>query len=211
METNTRQMEQFPAIFTLAGFGLFFMAVVMAGILPLIAYYNQTDEKASIEDLAADPDDTFVALAELNAENFAQYWPDGPTPKTYAELLEAGRDIYVAEGCWQCHTQQVRPVANEELRYGNPSTLQEHNNDLMVPHLLGTRRAGPDLSRVGETHSNGWHIAHFWNPRDVVPNSIMPRYEWFFEGKGVLNDKGYAIIAYVQWLGDYQPVQTEEE
>ncbi len=208
---ETRQMEQFPAIFTLAGFGLFFMAIVMAGVLPLIAYANQTDDKISVEDLAADPGESFVALAAINEENFAQYWPDGPTPKNYAEMLEQGRDIYIAEGCWQCHTQQVRPVGNDELRYGAPTTLQEHNNDLMVPHLMGTRRVGPDLSRVGGQHSNGWYIAYLWNTRDVIPNSIMPSYEWFFEEKGVPNDKGYAIIAYIQWLGDYQPVMSEEE
>jgi cbb3-type cytochrome oxidase cytochrome c subunit len=70
----------------------------------------------------------------------------------------------------------------------------------MLPQLMGTRRVGPDLSREAGFRSNDWHVAHFYNPQAVVPTSVMPRYTWFFDGR-VPNEKGIAIITYMQWLG----------
>ncbi len=204
-------LERFHGVLLIAGIGMFVLAFVVSGVAPLIAYNRNTEDMVTIEELAAEPNEQFLALVELDPEQFAKYWPDGPTPRTYADLLDMGRDIYIGEACWHCHTQQIRPVGNEELRYGAPSTLQEQHHELMLPQLLGTRRVGPDLSREGGKRTNGWHIAHFWDPRDVVPNSIMPRYPWFYEEKGVLNDKGYAVITYIQWLGTYQPAATAEE
>jgi hypothetical protein len=192
--------------------GLIGQAIVLAGVLPMIPILNQDGDTASLDALAADPDGTqFAKLVDWDSENFVSYWEQGLTPETYEEILDMGRDIYIAEGCSQCHTQQVRTVGNDVARYGNASTLRGQNNDLNAPQLLGTHRVGPDLANEGGLRSNAWHIAHFWNPRDVVPNSIMPSYQWFFEDKGVLNDKGYAIIAYVQWLGTYNPAAPEDE
>lgn len=97
----------------------------------------------------------------------------------YGELEQLGRDVYRREGCWYCHSQYVRPVAGEAQRWGPVSQAGEYYWD--KPHLWGTRRIGPDLTRVGLKYSDEWHIAHFWDPRMVVPESIMPRYAALFE------------------------------
>lgn len=207
-----KSLERFHMVFGIAGFGMFILAFIVSGLAPLLAYKNQTNGTVSIKELAANPEGSaFELLANRFPNEFSTYWPDGPTPANYADALDMGRDIYIAEGCWHCHSQQIRPVGNEELRYGAPSTLLEQDHKLMLPQLMGTRRVGPDLSREGGKRTNGWHIAHFYNPRDVVPNSIMPRYPWLFEEKGVPKQKGFALITYIQWLGTYQPVAAPSE
>lgn len=136
--------------------------------------------------------------------DFAKYYK---TPAEYKAALLAGRDAYIAENCWNCHTQFVRPVANESLRYGAVATLEESQNDLCFPQLLGTRRVGPDLSREHGKHSNDWHFAHLYDPRLVTPASVMPRFPWFFEKPAAAgeaprpNARGVAVVAYLQWLG----------
>ncbi len=105
-------------------------------------------------------------------------WVRSPT-RDYTPLERLGRDLYIREGCWYCHSQYVRPVAGEEARWGPVSEAGEYAWDL--PHLLATRRIGPDLSRVGLKYADDWHYAHLWNPRVVVPESIMPRFRWLFE------------------------------
>ena len=82
-----------------------------------------------------------------------------------------------------------------------PSTAQEYQNYLNQPHLWGTRRVGPDLSREGGKRTNDWHIAHFINPKDVVPWSVMPAYAYFFDERGTPTKDGFALITYLQWLG----------
>ncbi|HEY3186973.1 MAG TPA: cbb3-type cytochrome c oxidase subunit II, partial [Solirubrobacteraceae bacterium] len=89
-----------------------------------------------------------------------------------------GRHVYIREGCWYCHSQYVRPVAGEARRWGPVSEAGEYAWDL--PHLLATRRIGPDLSRVGLKYADDWHYAHLWNPRLVVAESIMPSFRWLF-------------------------------
>jgi cytochrome c oxidase cbb3-type subunit 2 len=98
--------------------------------------------------------------------------------RDYTDLERRGRSVYIREGCWYCHSQYVRPVAGEELRWGPVAEAGEYAYDL--PHLLATRRIGPDLSRVGWKYSDDWHYAHYWNPRLAVPDSIMPRFPWLF-------------------------------
>ncbi len=113
-----------------------------------------------------------------------------------------GRKIYIREGCWHCHSQFVRPVAGEPYRYGPASQAWESAYD--VPHTFGTRRVGPDLSREAGRHSDDWHIAHLYNPRFVVPLSIMPSYPWMFEnGSEGIKPKQEALdlVAYLQYLG----------
>ncbi len=92
-----------------------------------------------------------------------------------------GRDIYIREGCHVCHTQMVRPFRAETERYGPYSVAGESVYE--HPFLWGSKRTGPDLARVGGRYSNEWHRAHLYNPRDVVPESIMPSYPWLFEDK----------------------------
>ena len=97
----------------------------------------------------------------------------------YTELEALGREVYTREGCWYCHSQFVRPVTGETRRWGPVSQSGEYAYD--VPHLFSTRRIGPDLTRVGLKYSDEWHLAHFWDPRMVVPDSIMPRFAELFD------------------------------
>jgi len=96
--------------------------------------------------------------------------------RPYSPLELAGRNIYIREGCYLCHSQQVRPFRDEVERYGHYSLAAESMYD--HPFQWGSERTGPDLARVGGKYSNDWHVAHLVNPRDVVPESIMPSYEF---------------------------------
>ncbi len=99
---------------------------------------------------------------------------EGMRPYTPLEL--AGQDIYVREGCYVCHSQQIRPLRDEVERYGHYSLAAESMYD--HPFQWGSRRIGPDLARVGGKYSDEWHVAHFSDPRSVVPESLMPRYSF---------------------------------
>ena len=99
--------------------------------------------------------------------------------KPYDALALTGRDIYVREGCYVCHSQMIRPFRAETERYGHYSVAGEFVYDR--PFQWGSRRAGPDLHRVGGRYSDEWHRVHLINPRDVVPESIMPGYPWLDE------------------------------
>ena len=94
----------------------------------------------------------------------------------YSPLRLAGRDIYVREGCYNCHSQMIRPFRAETERYGHYSVAGEFVYDR--PFQWGSKRTGPDLARVGGRYSDEWHRAHLNNPRDVVPESNMPSYPW---------------------------------
>lgn len=100
--------------------------------------------------------------------------PEDMRPHTPLEL--AGREIYIREGCYACHSQMVRSLADELDRYGPYSLAAESAYD--HPMLWASKRTGPDLARLGEKYSDDWHRAHLINPRDVVPASIMPSYPW---------------------------------
>jgi cytochrome c oxidase cbb3-type subunit 2 len=96
--------------------------------------------------------------------------------KPYNALQLTGRDIYVREGCYTCHSQMIRPFRAETERYGHFSVAGEFVYDR--PFQWGSKRTGPDLHRVGGRYSNDWHYVHLMNPRDVVPESNMPAYAW---------------------------------
>ena len=99
-----------------------------------------------------------------------------PGLKPYTALQLAGRDIYVREGCYNCHSQMIRPFRAETLRYGPYSQAGEFVYD--HPFQWGSKRTGPDLHRVGGRYTDDWHRVHLLNPRDVVPESNMPAYPW---------------------------------
>ena len=99
----------------------------------------------------------------------------------YSALRLEGRDIYVREGCYNCHSQMIRPFRAETERYGHYSVAGEFVYD--HPFQWGSKRTGPDLARVGGRYSDDWHEAHLYNPRDVVPESNMPSFPWLFENK----------------------------
>ena len=101
--------------------------------------------------------------------------------KPYAPLELLGRDIYIREGCYLCHSQQIRPLAHEVLRYGKNSEAGEFIYDR--PFQWGSKRTGPDLARVGGKYPNIWHYRHMMNARDVTPQSIMPIYSWLVDQK----------------------------
>jgi cytochrome c oxidase cbb3-type subunit 2 len=99
--------------------------------------------------------------------------------KPLSALSLEGRDIYIREGCYLCHSQMIRPFRWETERYGHYSVAGEFVYD--HPFQWGSKRTGPDLARVGERYSDAWHRAHLYNPRDVVPESNMPGFPWLFE------------------------------
>jgi cytochrome c oxidase cbb3-type subunit 2 len=99
-----------------------------------------------------------------------------PGVKPYPALEVAGRDIYLREGCYNCHSQMVRPLRAETERYGHYSVAGESVYD--HPFQFGSKRTGPDLARVGGRYSDEWHRIHLTNPRDLVPESNMPGYPW---------------------------------
>lgn len=120
---------------------------------------------------------TLVELVPLMMQKQVAEPIEGLEPLTAVQL--EGRDIYIREGCNNCHSQMVRTLRAETERYGPYSTANElvYNH----PHLWGSKRTGPDLARVGGRYSDAWHRLHLNNPRDVVPESNMPAYPWLFE------------------------------
>lgn len=108
--------------------------------------------------------------------------------RPYSPLELAGRNIYIREGCYLCHSQMIRPFRDEVERYGHYSLAAESMYD--HPFQWGSKRAGPDLARVGDRYSNEWHVQHLSDPRSVVPESIMPRYAFLKDVP--LSPKGFS-------------------
>ena len=117
---------------------------------------------------------------------------DGLEPHTALQL--EGRDIYIREGCYLCHSQMIRPFRWETERYGHYSVAGEQVYE--HPFLWGSKRTGPDLARVGGRYSDDWHRVHLYNPRDVVPESNMPAFPWLFDNilDGELTGKKMAAL-----------------
>jgi cytochrome c oxidase cbb3-type subunit 2 len=109
---------------------------------------------------------------------------DGVRP--YTPLEQLGRDIYIREGCYTCHSQMIRPFRDEALRYGHYSLAAESKYD--HPFQWGSKRTGPDLARVGKKYSNEWHVQHLIAPRSMVPESVMPNYPWLLSDKLDVSD-----------------------
>lgn len=118
-----------------------------------------------------------VEIAPMFTATAGPERPDWASPYTPLEL--AGRDIYIREGCYVCHSQMVRPMRAELLRYGEWSRAGEYRYDR--PFLLGSRRIGLDLHRVGGKYPDAWHYEHMRDPRSTTPGSVMPPYTWLLE------------------------------
>ncbi len=144
-------------------FGTISLAAFVQGLLPMLEPQSRTAEVTRV---------VRTDLGELK-------WIEGQATD-YSPLQQRGREVYTREGCWYCHSQYVRPVTGETRRWGPITQAGEYAFDL--PHLFSTRRIGPDLSRAGLKYSDSWHLAHFWNPRMLSPDSIMPRYTALFDG-----------------------------
>ncbi len=172
-------LETPSTVMIVAGLGFFSLAVAVQGVIPLL---------------------TTEAQSPLVQETITKV-PINIVPYTAQE--QRGRNVYISEGCWYCHSQYIRPVTGESYRWGPVSQAGEYALD--QPHLFGTRRIGPDLTRVGRKYGDDWHSAHHWDPRKVVLNSIMPKFPWLYEvddnGVPKLNEDGKALVAYIQFLG----------
>ena len=117
--------------------------------------------------------------------------------KPYPALELEGRDIYIREGCTVCHTQMIRPLRAETERYGHYTVAGEDVYE--HPFLWGSKRTGPDLSRIGKRYSDDWHRVHLNNPRDVVPESNMPAFTWFNENMvdGSITGKKMEVLRFL--------------
>lgn len=180
MVSKTGWLENPSTVGILAGIGFFSFAVFVLGGLPWL----QPETRATT---------VLNAVTDLPVN-----------VSDYTSLERRGRQIYIRDGCWHCHSQYIRPVTGESLRWGPVSQIGESAYDR--PHLFSTRRIGPDLSRVGRKYGDDWHVAHLWNPSEVVHDSIMPRFPWLFEqGQDTappqLTEDGRALVAYLQRLG----------
>ena len=194
--------ENKTGILWIAGLGFFVLAFLANGIVPMTMYKDQA-EASALDVVNERLLYQFEDLQRRFPEQFEKYYGE-VSAENCAKALRLGRQIYVGEGCWHCHSQFIRPVSNESRRWGKVASTDEYNNELQRPVLFGTRRVGPDLSRQGGRHSNDWHTVHFFKPRTLVEGSPMPEYPWFFDGNPNLpNERGLAIITYVQWLGSW--------
>lgn len=194
-----KRIETIGGVMVGAGLGMFALAGVLTGYLP-VSHLSKV-EYQTLEQITPSVTPEFRDLARRWPKSFNQHF-GVPTVQAYREALRIGRDQYIAEACWHCHSQYVRPVSNEDQRFGKVSWAAEYRNEMFLPHLFGTRRVGPDLIRESGKHGNDWHAAHFFDPASVVPASVMPRYTWFFDGD-TPNKIGLSMITYMQWLGSW--------
>ena len=194
--------ESKAGILFVAGIGFFALAFVSNALVPILMYKDLPEQTAEqvVNDRALYQ---FRELSRRYPDSFREAFGDA-NPQNCAEALRLGRQVYIGEGCWHCHSQFVRPVSNESLRFGQVSKTEEYQNELQRPVMFGTRRVGPDLSRQGGRHGNDWHAVHFFRPKMVSPDSPMPEYPWLFDGApDKPNRRGLALITYVQWLGSW--------
>jgi cytochrome c oxidase cbb3-type subunit 2 len=153
---------------------------------------------------------SFGGLAEIVPLMFqANVIEPVPGLKPYPPLQLAGRDVYQREGCYNCHSQMIRTLASEVQRYGHYSVAGESVYD--HPFQWGSKRTGPDLARIGGRYSDDWHRVHMINPRDVVPESIMPGYPWLAEATLSASEieshmRGLAMVGLPYTDADYKSV-----
>lgn len=207
-------------IFFIGGVGFFAFAFLANVVVPMamfnrettpvLAYEVQDGQEVAVGLVPENPNiqKQFEELERAFPEAFKEYFGELADDKARLEAcaaaLRLGRQIYIGEGCWHCHSQFVRPVSNESRRWGSVSESEEYDNELQQPVLFGTRRIGPDLSRQGGRHANDWHAVHMFKPKLTSPGSTMPEYPWLFDGSpDKPNRRGLALITYLQWLGSW--------
>ncbi len=190
----------------------FIFGVIATVIIPVIATpgWNTIPQEVQQDPNRGLPDWMLKPKSELSGKDLAM-----------RNKWERGRLIYKREGCMYCHSQQVRPLdgdirmfsrgdvdydRNLLWRKKKPPVVAEAWEYLAdSPHFLGTKRTGPDLSRVGGKYTDDWHYAHFLNPREMVPGSIMPAYTWLFTPTGEPTCDARALVFYIQTLGVFKP------
>lgn len=193
-------MEKFKTVFLVAGILLFAFSILVMAVLPWLSFRNEPIQ--TVKEMSQKITLDFVDLSQRYPESFKKHYGE-VSSASYAKALDLGHKIYIREACWHCHSQYIRPVSNEDKRWGPVSEALEYQNVFQMPPLFGTRRVGPDLIREAGRRTNDWHAAHFYEPTNVVPTSVMPSYRWFFEKDGTPNREGLAIITYIQWLGSW--------
>lgn len=134
-----------------------------------------------------------VELTPMFTAGSSLSWERGDWVTPYTPLEVAGRDIYVREGCYLCHSQMIRPMRAEILRYGDWTRAAEYQYDR--PFQLGSRRLGPDLQREGGKYPDAWHYEHMRDPRSTSPGSIMPTYAWLHRNKVDPADATASVVA----------------
>jgi len=186
------KIDRNSALFVVAALGFFFIGGVLTTVAPPLLDKSWGKPAPGLKD--------YASLAKGG--------------DAVAQQVVRGRAIYVRDGCWYCHTQQTRTIEADTVRSGwrgekSPvSTPDEFVYD--QPHLFGTRRLGPDLSRVGGKYDRQWHVTHFRDPRALVPGSVMPPFPWIANNPQELD----ALVAYIQTLGrvkDWRPGRDYEE
>lgn len=193
-------MDRLTQVLGAAGIGCFALAFALSGFYPW-AITDAREPEATFDEITKIVSPDFRQLKDLYPASFASM-EHGKDAKSALELAAAGdaekaasekawqaaysaavrrgRDVYIAEACWHCHSQYVRPVANEDVRFGPVLTTRHDNNAAQRPVLWGTRRVGPDLTHEGGLRTNDWHAAHLFDPQSTSPGSVMPRYSWYF-------------------------------
>jgi cbb3-type cytochrome oxidase cytochrome c subunit len=205
-------LEKKSGVLLIAGLIFFGLAFVSNAVVPVLMYKDLPEKSAEdlvngnlryqFEDLARRYPEAFKAAFGTPPEetDAREAWLN----RQCADALRLGRTVYIGEGCWHCHSQFVRPVSNEERRWGPVAKSEEYQNELQRPVLFGTRRVGPDLSREGGRRANDWHAVHIFKPTELSEGSPMPEYPWLFDGAPDRpNKRGLALMTYVQWLGSW--------
>lgn len=207
-------LETKSGIFLVAGLFFFAFAFLSNVVVPVLMFKHLPEE--SVEQLVEKNGNLryqFEDLARRYPEQFEKAYGKMPAESKakeqyfnthLAEALRLGRKLYTGEACWHCHSQFVRPVSNEEKRFGPVSQSLEYQNELQRPVMFGTRRVGPDLSREGGRRSNDWQAVHLFRPKLLSADSPMPEYPWYFDGSpDKPNARGLALLTYIQWLGSW--------
>lgn len=212
--------ESKSGVLLIAGLFFFALAFVSNAVVPMVMY-RHLPEKTALEVVNGNVRYQFEDLARRYPEPFQKAFGSPPADaaaqqawwnEKCAEALKIGRKVYVGEACWHCHSQFIRPVSNEDRRWGPVSKTVEYQNELQRPVMFGTRRVGPDLCREGGRRSNDWHAVHFFEPKRLSYGSPMPEYPWLFEGAPEKpNLKGLALMTYVQWLGSWLECYPDHE
>ena len=219
-----RQVPEKSALLTGLGIGMtFIIGLVFVSIIPS---FNENWSQNTARDAGryhAIYTTAELAAAERDGRRPQQFTGDIRTASSlelagYTAQQQRGRRIYQREGCMYCHSQQIRPLRNEILRYSIGTSAapiaDEREYIWDQPHFLGTRRIGPDLSREGGKYSDDWHYSHFYYPRQMVPGSIMPAFTWLFrfspddtnKTNPIPTDDARDLVSYVQTLGFYRQV-----
>ncbi len=196
-------LESRAGIIFVAGIGFFAFAFLSNVVVPIAMYKDLPEQR--VEEVVNDSVMyQFTELSRRYPESFRQAYGE-PTEENCAQALRLwdarstsvkAAGIAIASSSAPCRTS---PAA-----YGQVSQAKEYQNELQRPVMFGTRRVGPDLSREGGRHGNDWHVAHFYKPKMIVPESPMPEYPWLFDGApGQPNKRGIALITYIQWLGSW--------